>query len=394
MPIKQKNNKLLSTIIIIVFLLLIIFVFVAFYINSSLKLNNDFVEGKICNSSTPCEFTMLTIEDGDTSINVFRSLEEKNIIKDSNIVYLYNKYFGHYDFYSGDYNMPHKIDGQNIDLDGLLDFLSNSANAEYNGVRIKLDEGDFARTYARIFADNIVLDNNTSYDSAKKEYLILNYWNDEDVIRSYMDDYPFLTEEIFNEDAKILLEGYLFPDTYDFYKYTTCDEITRKLLDRTLDIYNKYQDDFNNSNLSIHEIFTLASIVQWETGDPNDSLLVAGAFLNRIDNPEHEFTQGRLQSTVTACYAFDLNKSNCDKYGDSSEYTQSEHPYNTYTIEGFPPGPVCCPNEQAIYAALHPNQEAGYYFFVANMCDGGTAFARTHDEHLENIEQYYLPCAE
>lgn len=393
---KKKNNKILSTIIIIVFLLLFIFIFIAIYINSSLKLSNEFLSGNICDDSAnkPCEFTTFTVLDGETSKDVFDNLEKKGIIGDSNIVYLYNKYFKKHDFYSGNYKLPHNIDGKQISLDELLNYLSTSSNAEYMGVRIKFDEGDFARSYAEILAENIILDNNTSYDTTKKKYLILNYWNDEQVIRNYMNDYPFLTEDIFNEDAKVLLEGYLFPDTYDFYKYTTCDEITRKFLDRTLDIYNKYIDDFNNTNLSIHEIFTLASIVQWETGDPDDSLLVAGAFLNRIDNPEHEYTLGKLQSTVTACYAFDLNKSNCDKYGDSVEYTQTEDPYNTYTFAGFPPGPVCCPNEQAIYAALHPNQEAGYYFFVANMCDGGTAFASSYSEHMNNIEKYYLPCAE
>ena len=81
------------------------------------------------------------------------------------------------------------------------------------------------------------------------------------------------------------------------------------------------------------------------------------------------------------------------KVGDTLDYTWRDDPYNTYTNLGLPPGPVCNPNEVAIEAALNPDTSQGYFFFCADMCNGGTVFARTYAEHEYNIQHYYLACA-
>ena len=158
-------------------------------------------------------------------------------------------------------------------------------------------------------------------------------------------------------------------------------------MDRTLEVYNNHKAEFDNSRFSIHEVFTLASIVQWESGDEEDSKKIAGVFVNRLDEPEI------LGSTVTACYAFDLTKDECYHVGDTLDYTWRDDPYNTYTNQGLPPGAVCNPNEIAIVAALNPDTTDGYFFFCADMCNGGTAFAKTAEEHQYNIDNYYLACA-
>ena len=61
---------------------------------------------------------------------------------------------------------------------------------------------------------------------------------------------------------------------------------------------------------------------------------------------------------------------------------------------GFPPGPVCAPSKNSIYAALYPDTSEGYFYFCADLCNGGTVFARTMEEHNYNIEHYYLACME
>lgn len=389
----KKKNKVLTAIIIIVSILFVLVIGITFYIKNGLKPTKDFLNGNICyDGHSGCEVTPFVVDEGAYGMTTIKKLETENIIKNADLVYYWNRIFGGYSFYAGYYEIPHKIDGEEISLEQLLGWLSNPNNAHQSTVTIKLDEGDFARSFAKTIAENVTLKENANADIATKTKIITDYWNNYDTVKFYMNEYPFLTEEIFNSNVKILLEGYLFPDTYEFYEYTDCDELTRKILDRTLEIYNKYINDFNSSKLSYHQIFTLASICQWETGNHEDSKKVAGVFLNRIDNPEFEGTGGKLESTVTACYAFDFTKTQCDQVGDVEEYTHKYDPYNTYTIEGFPPGPVCCPNEAAIYAALNPDQEAGYYFFVANMCEGGTAFARTLAEHEYNIDRFLLPC--
>ena len=308
-------------------------------------------------------------------------LQEKGIIKNSDIVYYYNRIFSGYSFAAGYFELPHTVDDGNggkrpITLEELMAFLANPANAHQDTVTIAFDEGDFIRHYAEKIGESTTV-------SAQE---ILDYWNDEAVVRSYMKDYPFLTDAIFNENVKYLLEGYLFPDTYEFFEFTNPDEITRKMLDRTLEIYEKHKSEFDASEFSIHEVFTLASIVQWESGSMEDSKLIAGVFVTRLKEPEV------LASTVTACYAFDLTKDECYEVGDTLDYTWRDDPYNTYTNQGLPPGPVCCPNETALIAALNPDSSQGYFFFCADMCNGGTVFARTYEEHEYNIEHYYLAC--
>ena len=384
---KMKNKKKKNRIVIIILSLLAVIIGliagIVIYIKLSLKPTDAFLKGKICqNGEESCDVTVFIVDEGAYGKSTLDKLEAQGIIRDSDIVYYYNRIFTGYSFVAGYFELPHQYeneDGSKRDstIDDIMKFLADPKNAHQDTVTISFDEGDFIREYAKQIGEKTTV-------SAEE---IMNFWEDESVIRSYMSEYPFLTEDIFNDNVKYYLEGYLFPDTYEFFEFTNCDEITRKFFDRTLEIYNKHLDEFKASNFSTHEIFTLASIVQWETGDPEDSILVAGVFVTRLNYPEV------LGSTVTACYAFDLTKDECYKVGDQFTYTQEYHPYNTYTVQGLPPGPVCNPNEVALNAALNYDDSQGYFFFCANMCDGGTVFARTAAEHQYNIETYYLACA-
>lgn len=377
----KKRTKILIAIFVVLFLIIALLVSCVIYVNSSLKLTKEFLNGEICEGEAPCEITPFIVDEGAYGKSTLDKLQESGIIKDADMVYYYNRIMSGYAFSAGYFELPHVMQDEYgnshpTTLDELLAFLSDPANAHQDTVQISFDEGDFVRSYAQAIGDNTTVSTEE----------ILNYWNDEQTIRSYMNEYPFLTEDMFNENVKYLLEGYLFPDTYEFFEFTNCDEITRKFLDRTMEIYQAHLDEFNASRFSIHEVFTLASIVQWESGDPEDSKLIAGVFVDRLDEPEI------LGSTVTACYAFDLSKDECYSVGDTLDYTWQDDPYNTYTNQGLPPGPVCNPNETAIVAALNPDTSQGYFFFCANMCDGGTVFARTYAEHEYNIEHYYLAC--
>ena len=379
---KKKKSKILIAIFSVLFLILALIFGIIFYVRSSLKLTDKFLNGEICeNGQAPCDFTVFIVDEGAYGKSTLDKLETEGIIRNSDMVYYYNRIFTGYSFAAGYFELPHEVDDGNggkrkITLDELMAYLADPANAHQDTVTLTFDEGDFIRSYAKILGENTTV----------SEEELLAYWNDESVIRSYMAEYPFLTEEIFDKDVKYYLEGYLFPDTYEFFEFTNPDEITRRFLDRTLDVYNRHIDEFNASEFSIHEVFTLASIVQWESGDPEDSKLIAGVFVTRLKAPEI------LGSTVTACYAFDLSKEECYNVGDTLDYTWRPDPYNTYTVQGFPPGPVCCPNETVINAALHPDTSEGYFFFSADMCNGGTVFARTEAEHEYNIQHYYLAC--
>ncbi|MEE3408479.1 MAG: endolytic transglycosylase MltG [Erysipelotrichaceae bacterium] len=380
---KKNKNKILIAIFAVLFVIIALVVGISIYVKSCLKPTDAFLNGQVCEEGqdVPCDFTVFVIDEGAYGKSTLDKLQEKGIIKNSDIVYYYNRIFSGYSFAAGYFELPHTVDDGNggkrpITLEELMAFLANPANAHQDTVTIAFDEGDFIRHYAEKIGESTTV-------SAQE---ILDYWNDEAVVRSYMKDYPFLTDAIFNENVKYLLEGYLFPDTYEFFEFTNPDEITRKMLDRTLEIYEKHKSEFDASEFSIHEVFTLASIVQWDSGSMEDSKLIAGVFVTRLKEPEV------LASTVTACYAFDLTKDECYEVGDTLDYTWRDDPYNTYTNQGLPPGPVCCPNETALIAALNPDSSQGYFFFCADMCNGGTVFARTYEEHEYNIEHYYLAC--
>ena len=374
----KKKSKLLIAIFVILFLIIGLIAGTVIYTKSSLKPTKAFLNGEVCDGPTPCEITPFIVDEGAYGRSTLDKLAANNIIKSADMAYYWNRIFGGYSFYAGYYEVPHKVNGEPITLEQILAYISNPNNAKQDTVLIRFDEGDFIRSYAKLIG---------KYTTVKEED-ILAYWNDESVVRGYMNEYPFLTEEMFNPDVKFLLEGYLFPDAYEFFEFTNEDEITRKFLDRTLEIYNKYKDQFENNKLSIHEIFTLASMVQWESGTMEDNAKIAGVFLNRMDHPEYEEIRV-LGSTVTACYAFDLTKDECADHGDETAYTWQDNPYNTYTNAGLPPGPVCCPNEISFYGALNADQSDGYYYFIGDVCYGsGTIFARTWYEHEQNISTY------
>ena len=234
--------------------------------------------------------------------------------------------------------------------------------------------------------------------SSKDE--LVAYWDDIDNVKMYMNEYPFLTDEVLNSEIRHPLEGYLFPSTYEFYDDSTFDEITRKFLDKTLSVYNEYAADFENApeiyhietksykKATIHEIFTLASILEWESGNDEDMLDIASVFYNRFEYPD------MLRSSVTACYSLGLDKDSCllvDKDLNLA-YTEDGETYNTYTKFGLPIGPIASAGEKAIYAALHPN-DTDYFYFVGDICgiDGKTHFS-TVEEGNEYIANKYVAC--
>ena len=355
----KKKNKTKSLLFIFIILFLIAIISGFLVIKSNLEIIHPNGENT----------TNIIINDNVFGKQVFEILEKNGIIKDSNIAYYYARLKGlNMDFKAGNYELP-PLD----DLEDVVSYLCDGNNAIQNIVTIKFAEGSRVKDFALLISENTCL----NYDS------LINYWNDTAAISYLMDYYPFLTKEIFKDDIKYLLEGYLFPDTYEFFYDSTEEEVTRKILDRTLDIFKKYMNEFEKSSYTIHEIFTLASIIQRESGNKEDMANVSSVFYNRLN------LGMQLQSSVTVCYALDIG---INEDWTKCEITQTDFdPYNTYQILGLPPGPICSPCEDAIHSALCPN-ETDYLFFIGDVCgDGTTYFAETYEQQLINQERY-LTC--
>lgn len=350
-------KKIRNLLITLVILAVLVVAGGLFYINSTLKSVEDHSEKVI-----------FEVRNNASIKTVLSDLKDSGLIRDDKLTYYYIRFFKGADFKAGTYELD-----KNMDFNNIVDYISDSRNAIIDTVKITFTEGEWLKHYAT----KIETYTNVSYNE------IMNYWNDESVLNELILRYPFLSEEILDSNIRYPLEGYLFPDTYEFYRETSPEEITAKILNETLKIYNKYEDLFSKSQLSTHEIFTLASIVQYEAAESEDMHDIAGVFYNRlaIDMP--------LQSSVTICYAMDIDK---DTDWRQCEYNPDYNsPYNTYMYYGLTPGPILNPGESAIAAVLQPS-EHDYYYFMADVCgDGEVYYSKTYEEHLNYVNRF-LKC--
>jgi UPF0755 protein len=177
------------------------------------------------------------------------------------------------------------------------------------------------------------------------------------------------------------LEGYLFPDTYAMTRHTTAAQLVPRMVagfEKALapEVWSAAE----GRGLSLRELVTLASIVEKETGNPDERPLVAAVYSNRL-----KIGMG-LQCDPTVIYALDR----AGRYNGNltREDLQFDSPYNTYRYAGLPPGPIASPGRASLQAAASP-AAASYLYFVSRN-DGSHAFATTLEEHNRNVQQYQI----
>lgn len=200
------------------------------------------------------------------------------------------------------------------------------------------------------------------------------------------------------------LEGYLFPDTYEFYVVQAMEDKSlhggtseealemyenseENAEEAAMKIYNNFNDkmtrimykQMGEMNMTLDEVITLASMVQKEAASVDDMYYVASVFLNRIRNSE---SFPKLQSDVTVLYV--ENEVKPYLTANSARYNTIAAAYNTYECDGIPAGPVCNPGLDAIDAVLNA-AETNYFYFCANEETGEVFYAETQEQHEENL---------
>lgn len=314
-------------------------------------------------TSEPVDFV---VAKGETVGSVITRLKELNLIKNEFMAKVAVKLQGLQHLKRGGFVLDRSWSTTEI-----LKRLNDLPDDNQNTVTITFQEGLWARDFANLLAQHT--------NVGKTE--LLNLWNDPVYLATLIEKYEFLTNDILNKQLKVNLEGYLAPNTYEFYQVTTAEAITERLLDQTKIIYDKYRDLFQASSYSIHELFTLASITQFEAGTAADDPIIAGIWYNRLKS------NMPLQSSVTVCYALYDYKT----WQECERNTRYESPFNTYKYAGIPPGPVAAPGETAILAVLKPQKTDYYYFIAAVYTDGKIHYAKTYREHEANIAKYLAP---
>ncbi len=182
------------------------------------------------------------------------------------------------------------------------------------------------------------------------------------------------------------MEGYFYPDTYNFY----IDDSSYNIVKTVREHFNsKFTDEMkakmSENGMNMNEVITLASIVQTEAGSVKDMPKVASVFLNRLKDPANF---PRLESDATKSYYKEVIKVEAEisKTYTDSEIAEFKDSYDTYVANGLPSGPVCNPGLEAINAVLYP-AKTDYLYFCSNIKTKKTYFAKTLSKHKENLKK-------
>lgn len=291
---------------------------------------------------------VLEIEKGASTSEIAEQLKEKNAINSTILFRVYSKLMG----YDGQYQYGVYSFNNELGYEELTNLLrTEGATAE--SVRVTIPERASIDDIIALLVENEVCTRSdfiNAMDSDRYDY-------------DFIDDLP--TEEVYYR-----FEGYLFPDTYDFYCYDDSAECAELAIDKMLArmdsvLTEDVKKKADEMGYSIHDILTMASIVELEaSGNPEEMSSVAQVFYNRLNEWENPL----LGSSPTARY----------KYGKGR--------YDTNTNPGLPPGPYCSPSEKAIKAAVEPNTECKATYFVT---DASMKFYYTYSlqEHNQIIRQ-------
>jgi len=171
------------------------------------------------------------------------------------------------------------------------------------------------------------------------------------------------------------LEGYIFPDTYRFGRDLHPQEVIDVMLRRFMEVFSKFRKRADQLGMTLEQVITLASIVEKETGSADERPIIASVFLNRLKR------NMRLESDPTVIYGIKYFNGNLTKK-DLAKRT----PYNTYVINGLPPGPIANPGRETIKAVLYPAKTEYLYFVSKN--NGHHYFSKTLSEHNRAVQTY------
>lgn len=175
------------------------------------------------------------------------------------------------------------------------------------------------------------------------------------------------------------LEGYLFPETYVLSKYGSPRTLLSEMVRQFLKVYSKERKD---SFLSRHEATTLASLIEKETGIPEERPLIASVFYNRLEK------RMKLQTDPTILYGLFLKEGFERENNIRKKDILSPSPYNTYIIQGLPPGPITNFGRAALQAVFSP-AESDYLYFVSRN-DGSHLFTKTYTAHKKAVYKYQI----
>ncbi len=347
-PKRKKRKVLLTGTGVILYFAVIILTSLTLSFFAVTMANDMF--GFIKNS----EFVTVEIDDAKNLKELANTLKEQNIIKYKGLFKLYVDFSGNAEnLRSGEYDM-----NQNFTYQQIVSKLKN-VNKKSDTVMVTIPEGYEFRQIATLLQEKKV---------CKRDELI-----------EVAQNYPFkheILKGVPKRDNR--LEGYLFPDTYEFYVNDDPVQVLNKMLNNfERKMLPDYFEKAKELNMTMDEVVILSSMIEREAANQKEMELVSSVFHNRLKSKDLSL----LQSCATVQYIINERKPIL-----SDAETKIKSPYNTYINAGLPVGPIASPGLEAIEAALYP-AKTDYTYFVATADGKQNLFAKNLKEHEANIKK-------
>jgi UPF0755 protein len=295
---------------------------------------------------------LFTINNGDSRNTIIKNLNDAGLIKNKLSAIIYINIHRGLNLQAATYQLDRSMSLKQI----LTKFDKGEKYDDRKVINLKFVPGKRITDYAKTIADYLNEYQDPAVKVTKED--VINKINDPSYIKTLIDKYWFLTDEVLDSEIYYALEGYLQPETYQFYTTADINDIITKMLDATSEKLTPLKDEISKSGYTVHEVLSGAAIIEKEANSDEDRAMVSQVIHKRLD------MKMALGMDVTAYYAAKAELT--EPYYKSWSNLPSK--YNTRNINnvGLPIGPICNPSISSIKAFLNPSN-TNYVYFYADM---------------------------
>ncbi|WP_205005804.1 endolytic transglycosylase MltG [Sporolactobacillus spathodeae] len=308
------------------------------------------------------------IKNGSTISDIAHLLEEKQLIRSAWAFEFYARWNHVNTYRSGTYTFD-----RSLSVGKIINDLKTGAHRSITLV-IDVRQGMWVAEIAPKIAE---------VTGSSKQQVLQQMADRNYVQKHFMNKYPFLTKVILNKGVRYPLEGYLAPGTYSYTKgkgHLTLQQVIDPMLEQTGKTLHVFSSKIAGNSLgSVHRILTMASMVEQEAPGTQDRRKIAGVLYNRLKK------KMRLQTDPSVAYGEQKQVEAYSHHDFRKDYKKS-NPYNTYTHDGLPVGPIGSPAVDAIQAVLNPIHSQALFFYARP--NGKIYYSATYAEHQKIVQKY------
>ena len=313
---------------------------------------------------------LFTINNGDSRNTIISNLKKAGLVKNKLSGTIYINVHRGFNLQAATYSLNRSMSLKEI----LKKFDKGEKYDNRVAVNLKFVPGKRLVDYAKTIADFI----NEYQDPAVEVTAddVIAIINDKEYIKELINKYWFLTDEVLDDEIYYALEGYLQPETYQFYTTATVKEIIERMLDTTDKKLSPLKEDIKKSGYTVHEILSAAGIIEKEANSYEDRQKVSQVIYTRIAKGMN------LGMDVTAYYAAKVEQTKDNPYMYAWNFLPSKYNTRNKNNLGLPVGPICNPSLSSIKAALNPS-DTNYVYFYADINTGKVYFSEDYAGFIE-----------